>query len=140
MEIGDILIYILGGIFLLGGLLRKRKKTAQQQQVFQDEELEAEPVFSGQGVQDFDDWLMGKETVVQSKPIPVMPEKKVVKNQNADIFSSSRVREKAVPQAKPQNISGLMVHNNNNNLNIELNTAEDARRAFIYSEIFQRRY
>jgi len=140
MEIGDILIYILGGIFLLGGLLRKRKKPAPQEQ---EEQVQSAPAFSGQGVQDFDDWLMGKE-IAQPQPISVTPEKKIIRNQNADIFSDLRAKEKVAQRTKPQKQPdldlNLRVIKNNYNLNIELNTAEDARRAFIYSEIFQRRY
>jgi len=143
MEIGDIIYIILIGIFVLGGLLRRRKRSAQRQEL-QEEEVETAPAFSGQGVQDFDDWLMGKE-IAQPKPIPVTPEKKTVKNQNADIFFDLRPKQKTAKPTKPQNFpdlsSNLRVKKNNNiNLNIELNTAEDARRAFIYSEIFQRRY
>ena len=140
MEIGDIIYIILIGIFVLGGLLRRRKRSAQRQEL-QEEEVETAPAFSGQGVQDFDDWLMGKE-IAQPKPIPVTPEKKIVRNQNADIFSDLRAKEKAAQRTKPQKQPDLdlRVINNNNNLNIELNTVEDARKAFIYSEIFQRKY
>jgi len=141
MEIDDILIYILGGLFLLGGLLRKRKKPTQQVEI----EVEDEPAFSGQGVQDFDDWLMGKEVVVQPQSVPATPEKKIVRNQNADIFSDFRAKEKIVQRTKPKknpNLDSILtaVNSNNTNLNIELNTVEDARKAFIYSEIFQRKY
>lgn len=140
MEIGDIIYIVLVAIFVLGGLLKRKKKNVRQQA---ETQVEAEPVFSGQSMQDFDDWLMGKETVVQPQSIPVTPEKKVVRNQNANVFSSSRVKQKVAPRTKPQSISDLIIHSNDNagvNLNIELNTVEDARKAFIYSEIFQRKY
>ena len=124
MERGEIVYIVLMAIFLLSRLLKKKKKPVPQEQA------QVEPVFSGEGVQDFDDWLMGKE-ITAPKPVSKVPEKKIAKT----------AEKKAVQQTKPQNFSELnLTAANNINLNIELNTVEDARKAFIYSEIFQRKY
>ena len=139
MERGDIIYYVLLGVFLLSGLFRKRKKAAVNVQAQQQV-----PVSSHTETEDFDDWFLKDETkqVIPATVKPIVSEKRFNKN---DDFTALHTEKKMVQRMKQPKFEESIkfndnINSNNINLNIELNTPEEARRAFVYSEIFQRKY
>jgi hypothetical protein len=144
MERSDIIYYVLLGIFLLSGLFRKRKKAAANANTQAQQPI---PVASHTETTDFDDWFLKDEAqqVVPAAIKSVTPEKTFKTHENTNDFASLRAEKKVVQQMKQSKFEEPIklndnINSNNINLNIELNTPEDARRAFVYSEIFQRKY
>jgi hypothetical protein len=136
MDRGNIIYLVAIVVFLLSSLLKRRKRPANQQQ------QQPEPILEHTEVEDFDDWFM-KDEPQQVIPTPIqtvpMPAQTFVSEQKADRKVSERPRQQ--PKfTEPVRLSDNINNNSIETINIELNTPEDARRAFIYSEIFQRKY
>jgi len=135
MEGGDILYFVLMIILLLSGLLKKKKKAAQR------EEVQPMPTFSGKEINDYDDWFSNNKEEIEEVVVeqPIRQEKFIKTYENTDDFSSLRAEKQVTTRMKEQEKTDLIT-NDNINLEIALNTVEEARSAFIYSEIFQRKY
>ena len=144
MDRGNIIYLVILVAFMLSGLLKKRKRTASNTQ-----NQQPEPVLEHTEVEDFDDWFMKDEPQqvipppVQTVPPPVqtipIPAQTFVSAQN----TGRKVSEPRRQQPKftaPVQLNDDTNNNSIETINVELSTPEDARRAFVYSEIFQRKY
>jgi len=135
MERSDIIYYIILAVFLLSGLLRKRKKRPEREQVPQPE-----PVTQHAEIDDFDEWFRQDEPVKVAPSPPVQTVQQSVVNK-VERQVAERPRPLQTKFTEPRNLDNRADNNINvERIEIELSTAEDARRAFIYSEIFQRKY
>ena len=135
MEGGDILYIVVLIVFLLSGFLKKKKKNAEQETV--------QPVsaFSGEEGGDFDDWFSDIKKTEKIVPEKLLHKEKTIKTyENTDDTSSLRAQKNIATQLKKSKKSEHAISYSNLNPEINLSTAEEARKAFIYSEIFQRKY
>ena len=139
MEGGDVLYIIIMIVVFLGSFLRKMKKATQKEQA------QPMPTFSGKEADDFEDWFSNKNEIEEIEvPQKPLKEEIIVKTyENTEDVSTLRIQKNINAQIKNKKRNDSAIPDNSNintDLNIKLSTAEDARRAFIYSEIFQRKY
>ncbi|MDL2290400.1 hypothetical protein LJB95_03275 [Paludibacteraceae bacterium OttesenSCG-928-F17] len=132
MDGGDILYFVLLGFFLLSGLLKKLmpKKKDEKQMPTAHTPIET--------IEDFDDWynkLDEEPEIVVTPEIPKNYFNPPPVNYQHDYQTPNKKAVKTTVQATLKND-----YANEDKIEIELDTAEDARKAFIYSEIFQRKY
>jgi len=133
-SLGDYIYLIIIAIAGISSILGKRKKKAS-------EESESLP-----GLPDFEDFL--PDQTVYSEPVrPVYQELKK-RDKPVDIPSYDTVKDFSVLKAKKQVeqprkhfVGSEVVESDDMSFNIlELDTPDEVRKAFIYSEIFNRKY
>lgn len=142
-EIGDYLYLVVIIIAAVSSFLKKRKKAVQKA----NEEREFRPVVE-EPEMDADDWW---NTTIEPEPVKPEPIKSVkdyfeIRDNLKGYESTANVEEVKV---KKQNISTVnfketvaeaVVESDSNYLEINLNEVEEAKRAFVYSEVFARKY
>ncbi len=134
MEFGDILYIVVLIVFILSGFLKKKKKVATKDQA------NPTPSFSGNEMQNYDDWYTEKEAerpYVKEKPLN---EEIIINYNSAKDISSYKSRQKQEIKETKKYDDSKITNEDDFLSQIELNTQEQAKKAFIYSEIFQRKY
>lgn len=144
-DIGDYIYLIIIAIAGLSGLLKKKKEKPTPMPIEEDPSTVMEDVW--------EDFLPDNPVVKVPEPKESffeweIKEKKIATYENTDDVSTIRakksfeknssnlIHKNLVPQAAKEQV----FTDDFEDLNIMLNTAEDARKAFIYAEIFNKRY
>ncbi len=140
-HIGDILnILAMVGVLLVGvfGIGRKKKKMSEQGDmppVDPSSEEGGKNIFERGGT--FDTWQTILETVMSPPPAAAEPSEQKPKE---TVVQADLVPRAAEEQVKPSRRADPPPQDDREREIIRMDTADDARRAFIYSEIFQRKY
>jgi FtsZ-interacting cell division protein ZipA len=147
-ELGDVLYIILLIVFVLSGLFKSRKKraNAQRNTLPEDVYVETEEYKTAED-EIFDDWIpqVEKTAPVTVTPVPKAPvvpkntKKPAAKMSYETIDDVSKLRLKEqynnlemVVSAETEKSDLLK--------SIHLDSEDDVKRAFVYSEIFNRKY
>lgn len=132
MEIGDILYIIILIFFMLSGVIKKLMPAKKENQTSQKP-----PVSTNETIKDFDDWFNQSDEYKEIVIAPKVPKEPFIP---PAVNSQLKYQEQKLNTKLTKTIDKSILEENNNKIEIELDTAEEARKAFIYSEIFQRKY
>jgi hypothetical protein len=148
-ELGDVLYIILLVVFVLSGLFKSKKKRADAQKDTLPRDIFVEPEKYEEESEVFDDWIPKVERTAPMT-VPPAPEimepvvKKVVKKpvpkmsyDTVEDVSKLRIKEK---YTNIETIESSETGKSDLLKSIHFDNEEDVKRAFIYSEIFNRKY
>ncbi|MDR2292072.1 MAG: hypothetical protein LBE11_01180 [Prevotellaceae bacterium] len=144
MDTDDILKLLLIALFLLPGLLGKRKKKEENQQSYDTEQYEYEDPFKDFKNFDDDDSFSEKTFETQQIPIPIqLPSIDAIsEEEGTSVFTKEQIEAALALIAKQEShndeISQNEITDKEDNTKInndELLSNFDARQAFIYAEI-----
>ncbi|NDV47478.1 hypothetical protein D0T49_10510 [Paludibacter sp. 221] len=132
MEVGDILYYLIFFIVIIGGLVKKLKK----QESKKADAPQAQPVYQEKRTTEYDEWYSENEQTYPEKN--EVYEKTVPINTYEKDYNAS---ENFYDQKKTDIIGNLNDDEDEKPaFTIELNDVDDVKKAFVYSEVFQRKY
>lgn len=131
-DAGSIIYIIIMIIILLGGFFKNKKKKEQSSQQNSTPVSETTPYNSN----NTDDWYYeSKQHEVAPPPVP--EKQKIIATKHPDLKNSIPSSYKTTGiNSEESDIQNA----ENEKIAIELDSVEEARKAFIYSEIFQRKY
>lgn len=130
MDAGDLIYFLILGVFLLGGLFKRKKKDEKRKEL---ESTYSESVVT-EKVENFDDWFYKEEKKEIEEEVTPVYEEVIIKKEEPfqKIEKQIRIKNNFAPkEEKEPELPELVV---------ELDSVEEARKAFVYSEIFQRKY
>ncbi len=131
MENGDILYIVITIIFLLSGLFKKNKKTERQKTA------RSAPFPAGEvSYDDTEPQVFNEENVAKQQSVSVTTSSPINQERQETVSGCERKQTRFAEKTQadsPLNAPHSPEH-------IKLDTAEEARKAFIYSEIFNRKY
>lgn len=146
-ELGDYLYLIVFAIAGLSSFLKKRKKTQTA-----DEEQEERPsVFEQMTEEEEDWWNSSKEqptsqTIIVTEPVKVPPIYETRDNlmgyESTGKYEAIKVRKQNISSVQKIDVQddSEMDEDDLNVMHLNLNDVDEAKRAFVYSEIFSRKY
>lgn len=139
MDGGDLIYLVLGAIFIIGSLYKQVKKAAGTTKNMQPE---AEPVPRQTTVDD--DWF--REIIEQDEETTLPPPPPLPINETANYTTNYRTITGQQTTSKSVFSEKSFFDEMSNpaqepvGIDIDLSDQDEARKAFIYSEIFQRKY
>lgn len=137
-DIGDYLYFVVLLIAMISGLLKSKKKKAQEQETYEREprEIDLDEV-----LQELDPYFEKPAPVVRPEPQKSAPERYQTYESIKD--SSALRAKKQVAKTIHSKIKTESIFEEPatvETFQVSINNLDDAKRAFVYSEIFNRKY